>query len=455
MKYIKTILILILFINVTTGQKSHSYSLDDAISYALNNSPEILNGKLKVQDAKQQKIETRAIGLPKLTFSGDYNYFFDIPTQLMPDFLSPAIYGVLAQENLLNHPPPDASNRYFETKFGQDHNLTLRANINSILFSGEYIVALKTSKVYEDFSNQQFESIAKSVKDKTKEAYLPALFIKENILILDKNIKNLTKLKDEMQQMYKEGFVEQLDVDRLSLSLENLKVERENIKNQETLVKNVLKLTMGYPIKDSLKVTDDINKLLSKIDDSKLISKLDLENRPGYLTLKKSLELQHLNIKRYKSKFLPTLVGFGSYSQKMVGNSKDDLNWFPTSLVGLSLKLDIFDGFGRKAKIQRAKISLQMAENNLSKLKNAIDLQVNNAKIAYSNSVKSLKSRKDNLNLAERIYNTSKIKYKEGIGSSVELTQAEQSLFQAQANVLKAKYDLLVAKTKLVSSLGY
>jgi len=455
MKFIKTTIFIVFIINLGYGQKSKSFGIDDAISYAVNNSPEIINAKLKVKDAKEQKIETRAIGLPKLSFSTDYNYFFDIPTQLLPDFISPSVYGVLAQEQLINHPPPEISDRFFEAKFGQKHNLTLGANLNSILFSGEYIVALKTSKVYESFSNQKLEATVKSVKDKTREAYLPALLIKENIEILDKNIKNLKKLKDEMQQMYKEGFVEQLDVDRLTLSLANLKVERENIKNQEVIVKNVLKLTIGYPINDTLELSDDIDKLLNSIDDSKLFEKLNLDKRPDYLTLKKSLELQNLNIKRYKSQYLPTLVGFGSYSQKMVGNNKDDLKWFPTSLAGLSLKMNIFDGFGRKAKIQRAKISLQMAENNLNNLENALDLQVNNAKLAFTNAQKSLNSRKNNLALAQKIYNTSKIKYKEGVGSSVELTQAEQGLYRAQANVLKSKYDLLVSKIKLYSTLGY
>ncbi len=455
MKFLKTVLFIALFINLSFGQQIKSFSIDDAILYATKNSPEIINAKLKVQDAKQQKIETRAIGLPKLSFSGDYNYFFDIPTQLLPDFISPSVYGVLAQEQLINHPPPQISDRFFEAKFGQNHNLTLGANLNSILFSGEYLVALKTSKVYESFSNQQMEATIKSVKDKTKEAYLPALLINENINILDKNIANLNKLKNEMQQMYKEGFVEQLDVDRLVLSLENLKVERENIKNQELIVKNVLKLTMGYPIEDSLEIADNIDKILNSIDDAKLFSKLNLDKRPDFLTLKKSLELQNLNIKRYKSQYLPTLVGFGSYSQKMVGNNKDDLKWFPTSLAGLTIKMNIFDGLGRKAKIQRAKLSLQMAENDLEKFQSVINMQVNNAKLAYTSANKSLKSREANLNLAERIYNTSKIKYKEGIGSSVELTQAEQSLYQAQANVLKAKYDLLVAKIKLYSALGY
>jgi len=453
MKKILILIFMIYFSNAVCSQSKAVFTLDKAVEYALNNSTEIINAKLKVLDAKKQKIETRAIGLPKLSTSAGYNYFIDIPTQLMPDFLSPAIYGVLLKEGLVNHPAQSSGN-LFPVQFGQKHNLTLSADINSLIFSGEYIVALKTSKVFEDFSLKEMQNVEKSITDKTTEAYLPALLIKENIKILDKNISNLKKMKDEMDEMYKEGFVEKLDADRIKLSLENLKVERENLARQIDIVKNALKLVIGYPVKDTLILNDDVESLLNKIDDSVLFTSLTFENRPDYKMLEKSLELQDLNIKRYKSQYLPTLAGFGSYSQKMTGNNSDDIKWYPSTLVGLQLKFNIFDGLGRKAKVQRAKISMDIAKNNLQNLKNVISMQVDNARAAYQNAIERLDSRMENLKLAQRIYDTTKIKYKEGVGSSVELTQAEQSLYQAQSNMLKAKYDLLNAKIKLKSALG-
>ena len=453
MKKILLFLVLVFYSGMIFGQSKAVFTLDKAIDYALENSTQIINAKLKVLDAQKQKIETRAIGLPKLSTSAGYNYFIDIPTQLMPDFISPAIYGVLMKEGLVNH-PAQSSGSVFPVQFGQKHNLTLSADINSLIFSGEYIVALKTSKVFEDFSLKEMQNVEKSIKDKTTEAYLPALLIKENLKILDKNISNLKKMKEEMDEMYKEGFVEKLDADRIKLSLENLKVERENLARQIDIVKNALKVTIGYPVKDSLVLEDDVESLLAKIDDSLLFTPFTYNNRPDYKMMEKSLELQNLNIKRYKSQYLPTLAGFGSYSQKMTGNNKDDLNWYPSTLVGLQLKFNIFDGFGRSAKVQRAKISMDIAKNNLNNLKNVISLQVENSRAAYQNALERLNSRKDNLELAQRIYDTTKIKYKEGVGSSVELTQAEQSLYQAQSNMLKAKYDLLDAKIKLKSALG-
>ena len=436
------------------AQKKLNLNLEDATEYALNNSTLIVNAKLKVLDAKKQKIETRAIGLPKLNLGAGYNYFLDIPTQLMPDFMGPAVYGILLKEELIRQPPQQTSRGVFPVKFGQKHNLTLKADLNTIIFSGEYIVALKTSKVFEDFTAKQLESTISDIKNKTRQAYIPALLIKENINILDKNIANLSKLKTEMDEMYKEGFVEKLDADRIDLSLQNLIIEKDNLSRQLQIVKNALKMTIGMNINDTLLLDDNIENILSKIDNSIFLNKFDYAQRADYNMLKTSLELQKLNIKRYQSQYLPSLIGFGSYSQKMTGNNSDDVKWYPTSLVGLQLNVKLFDGFGRKAKVQRAKIALEMAQNNLKNMENVISMQIDNAKKSYFSALERVKAREDNLALAQRIYDTTKIKYKEGVGSSVELTQAEQSLYQAQSNLLKAKYDLLDAEIKLLSALG-
>ncbi|HHH55283.1 MAG TPA: TolC family protein [Bacteroidetes bacterium] len=448
------IIVLTIFVSGVIAQKPTAFNLDQAIDFAMNNSSEMINAKLKVLDAKKQKIETRAIGLPKLSTSAGYNYFIDIPTQLMPDFLSPAIYGVLLKEGLVSQ-PSSSTGGVFPVQFGQKHNLTLSADINSLIFSGEYIVALKTSKVFEDFSIKEMENVKKTIKDKVIDAYIPPLLIEENLKILNKNISNLQKMKDEIEEMYKEGFVEQIDVDRLTLSLANLKIQKENLTRQLDIVKNALKITIGYPVKDSLILDDSIENLLAKKDDGILFKSFDFNNRPDFKMMQKSLELQNLNIKRYKSQYLPTLAGFASYSQKMTGNTSDDLKWYPTTLVGLQLNFTLFDGLGRSAKVQRAKIAEDIAKNNLDNMQNAISMQVKNARLSYENALKNLNALEENLNLAEKIYNTTKEKYKEGVGSSVELTQAEQSLYTAQSNVIKAKFDLLNAKIKLYSALGF
>lgn len=455
MNKIALIITFIIYSVIAFGQKEADYfDLDKAVNYALSNSPEYKQAVLDVEDARLQKIETRAIGLPKLSVSGDYKYFFEVPTQVMPDFISPAVYGILFSERLIPQFPEGVGKRTFDAKFGRKHNLTFGASLNSIIFSGEYIVALKTSRVFEQFANQQMASTLKKIKDKTIEAYLPALIMKENLDILNKNIANVRKLKKEMEESYKEGFVEQLDVDRLRLSLENLAVEKENILRQTELLENVLKLTIGYPLDKDIQITDKIDNLLLKLDDAALMDNLNMELRPDYLTLKKSLELQNLNVMRYKTQYLPTLSGFATYNYQMLANDRDDLRWIPNSLAGIKISMTLFDGFDRRAKIQRAKVAKEKSLESLKSLENAINLQVQNGRLAVQNAEKTLNARKENLKLAEKIYSTTKTKYKEGVGSSVELTQAEQSLYQAQANVIRAKYDLLTAKFNLKNALG-
>lgn len=131
-----------------------------------------------------------------------------------------------------------------------------------------------------------------------------------------------------------------------------------------------------------------------------------------------------------------------------------ELTDFPTSIVGLQLQYNIFDGFNRSAKIQRAKIAYDISKNNIENTSNYINMEVENARTSYINAKEKLESRQKNLTLAERIYNTTKIKYREGVGSSIELNQSEQSLYQAQSFLLQAKYELLNSKLKLKSALG-
>jgi outer membrane protein len=79
---------------------------------------------------------------------------------------------------------------------------------------------------------------------------------------------------------------------------------------------------------------------------------------------------------------------------------------------------------------------------------------VMNARIAYTTAQKRLESQQKNLALAERIYNTTQTKYKNGVGSSLETSTAEQQLYQSQFNVRSAQYDLIVAQKALQTALG-
>ena len=266
---------------------------------------------------------------------------------------------------------------------------------------------------------------------------------------------NLEKLYTETKALYKEGFIEQLDVDRLQLSIANLKTEKEKLLRQRKSAIDYLKFAISYPVADELIPTDNINSLLEEATEDELSGEIDYNSWPQYQVSETGLILNELNVDVYKKGYLPSLSVFGSYQYGFQGDKWDETGfWVPVGLVGAQINIPIFDGFDKRAKIQRARLALDIARNQKRELERAIEIEVQNARTNYKNASLQVENQKKNLELAERIYNTTMIKYREGVGSSIEISQAEQSLYSTQQNYTQSLFDLLSAKAALDKALG-
>ncbi|MEM9821986.1 MAG: TolC family protein, partial [Bacteroidota bacterium] len=220
---------------------------------------------------------------------------------------------------------------------------------------------------------------------------------------------------------------------------------------------NFLKFSMGFPMNEVLGVADQLEGLLEEAKEEVLAGAIDFYNRPEYKVAEYGIRLNELNIELYKSGYWPSVRALGSYQYGYQGNQLfrgDDGFWVPTALVGLRVNVPIFDGFEKRAKVERAKIGLSIARNQKKELERVITLEVSNARTEYVNAREQVQSQERNLKLAEKIYNTTQVKYREGVGSSLELTQAEQVLYQTQQNRTQALYQLLLAKKRLDIALG-
>lgn len=443
-------------LNQSNAQKS--FSLKEAIDYAKINNQQLNIQKLNIQDVEGQLKEYYAIGLPKLSGSVSYNYFLKLPTSIFPNFISPAIYDVLFDENLLPRRDIDAGPGV-PVQFGTKNNLTAGLEFSTLLFDGSFFVGLKAQRLYKDLIVKQINQTESEVKYHVTKAYLGALAIQENLKILTKNISNLQKVNSDLNEFYKSGLIEKLDVDRTELSLQNLNTEKEKLQRLANITLNVLKFQINFPYEQELTLSDALNDLLNtsylEIMDPSI--QLNYNARPEYPVILQGLQLAEINVKRYKMAYLPSLYGFASIQESLQRNklfdSKDN-DWFPTSLVGLNLSVPIFDGFDKKGKIIRAKMLLDKTKLQQKEFESGAQLEFDNAKIQYLNASATIESRKKTVALAENIYNTTKIKFKEGIGSSLELSNAERDLYQAQANLLEAQINLIQAKVDLDKSMG-
>ena len=443
------IVVLALVCSIAEAQETTVMSLQDAIAYGMEHDASIKNSKLNITDANEQIIESRAIGLPQINGSVNYQYYLKVPTSVLPSQFE----EIIKAGN--NGQLPDGYSP--QAQFALRNNFNFGAELNSLIFDGSYLVGLRAAKLYRQYVEEELRTAQRTVYNKVVEAYLPVLIVEENTTILQKNISNLEKLLAETQETYKAGFVEQLDVDRLDLSLANLKVEMENLARQKEIVLNLLKFTIGYPIDEPLAVNDNIQTLLVEASEEDLAGTINYYQRPEYKVAEMGVQLNEMNVDLYRAGYLPSLSGFANYQYGYQGNKLfNDENgfWVPTSLVGLKLNIPIFDGFNKRAKIQRARVGLAIAQNQKTELERAISLEVGNARTNYLNAKQRVASQEKNLQLAERIYDTTQIKYREGVGSSLEITQAEQSLYTSQQNYTQALFELLVAKADLYKALG-
>lgn len=418
--------------------KSNSFSLQQSIDYAYKNSPNYLNAQSDVLMAKYKRKEVLGMAMPQVGVSVDMKNFLEIPTSLIPG----EVFGA----------PPGT---FIPVKFGTTFQATGTAQASLLVFSADYLIGLKATKEYISLMNINVARSKTETVTQVSKAYYGVLVNKERIKLLDANITKLEKLLNDTRAFNKQGFVEQIDVDRLEVAFNNLTTEKQKIERLISLSENVLKFQMGYVGKDNLVLTDS----LLVTDNSEFdASKIDITKRTEYQLLEGQQRLNTINIKRLKFGYLPSLVAYGSLGYSGMRNDlkffTKQHDWFPTALIGATLSLNLFDGFQRHYKIQQAKLEFKKGENNLKNLQLAIELESASSSINFNNAVSSLQIQKRNLDLAQNVYNVSQKKYEQGVGSNIEVINAQQSLKESQANYFNAVYDMLVYKIDYLKATG-
>jgi len=370
-------------------------SLKEAIDHALINNPEIINAKLDITDADREIDERLSIGLPKVNGTLEYTHYPQVPQQALPEAFSVA-FGL---------PPGETQ----EVSFLLKNNFTAGISANSLVFDGTYLTGIKAARLLKEYTQMDLTKVEQTVVNNVMDAYLPALLISESMITIDKNIKNLEQVLFETKEIYKAGFVEQLDVDRLELSLANLKTEKDNLAQQKKIAIDALKFTMNYPLDHEIVLVDNIDSLLTEIDEAALTGKIDYFNRAEYRVAELGLKLGELNIEQFERGFWPSVGAFAAYQYQYQGDDFSTGFWAPTFLVGARVNIKIFDGFENRAKKERAMLDLQKNQNSKGMLGSAIKLEVENARKGYLLAKDRLASQEKNLALADKIYETTKI----------------------------------------------
>ncbi|MCS7036540.1 MAG: TolC family protein [Saprospiraceae bacterium] len=419
------------------GQGQAPMRLNDCIQYALDNHPQIKTARLQIADAEWQIKENTGTGLPQIGLGLSYQYFLQRP-------------GIPA--SAIGIPAPGDEKIFFNAF----HSLAPSISVSQLLFSNSYLTSLKAARTYRQYVQLQLIAIQKTLRNQVTEAYLPALLLEENLRILDRNIANLEELLRETQATVKAGFAEQLDADRLQLSLSGLRTERDNLGRQRDIVLDALKMAMGMPLDQPITLADNLEALLQQYASVDPTGVLNFNNRPEYATLLKGRELNALQADLFKKYWMPTLAGFLQYQPGWQGAFGNDTRWFfiPSAIVGVSLSISLWDGGISRARYERAMIAYQTVEVQREMLEQAMTLEVETARRQLLNAAERIRNQQQNLDLARRVYETIQTKYKAGVGSSFELISAEQQLYAAQQALMQAQFDLLKARVALKNALG-
>lgn len=475
MKLVYSLLLVCLMIprlsEAQENQSSKALTLDECIQYALENSINIKNAVLDEEIADARVKETRGIGLPQIDATVGL-----LHNQKLPRFFSQYTTPEPGQESFidLSSVPgiKDGDVVALQNFFQLRSSGNAAVNINQILFNGSYLVGLKAASAYRELSIRSTRQSKEQTIQQVTKAYYGVLINKDRMNLFDNNISRVDSLLRTTQALNKNGFAEGIDVDRIQVTLNNLLAERDKFYNLQELAVLLLKFQMNFPMDQSLDVSGDIGSL--QIDEDLLKNyevDWDYSKRSDYALLEANRNLQNLDVRNKFSSALPSLsafanLGYSTQSPNIGGLFQTTSShipdveqigpdkWYSFSTFGLNLNVPIFSGLQRSYRLQQAKINLLKIENNFTSLKSAIDLEVKQAAISYLNAIKSLESQRANQSLAANIARITKIKYEEGVGSNLEVIEAEASLKESQVNYYSALYDALISKVDLDKAYG-
>lgn len=439
----KTIHLIIFLLGCAVLHGQGPFTLEQAIRYAQEHNQEIKLSELQVRDAKAQIMERRSFGIPQLNADAGYTRYFELPVTILPEE-----FGI---NPVTGQPDPNFDR---EVRFGVTNNLMANLAFRTMLFDPSYFVGLQAARAYKDYTAEDLIHMQREIRYRVVEAFLPVLLLNEYLENLDDNIRNLQRLRAETAALYEEGFAELLDVERLELSLFTLQTERDNMVAQQEIAVNGLKMTIGYPMQKPLDIQGALAAEMRDAGTLNLDGGVDYSSWPSYRVARQGLELANLNVRLNKYGYLPSLDAFANYQYMYFGDNFSDGVWANASFAGLGIKVPIFDGMLTQARVQRAIVTRENSEVQIEMLRQQIDLSIQNARKTYRQALEKLTNQERNLALAQKIYDTTMTKYREGIGSSLEINQAEQALFNAQRQHIQARYDVVIATYQLQKATG-
>ena len=431
------LLILFLILGFKISAQSSSYSLEQAVQYALENNTMSKNATNDLEIAQAKKWETIATGLPQLSAFLDYANNIKQPISLVPAEFFGGNKGEFA-----------------EISFGTKQTFDGTATLNQLLFDGSYMVGLSSIKLYLEIADNAKTKTDLEVKRNVISAYGNVLVSEERVNFLNDNLSNVKGNLDEISKVYENGMTELESVEQLTITYSSLRNSLDYATKMVKTSRNILKMLIGLSLDEEIVLSDNLNGLTLKKIDMTLIDKpISMDQNIDYIIANNTKKSQETLLKLEKSRALPTISAYVQGTYK--GNSdsfnflKSDQKWYGSSVAGFTMSIPVFSSLRRSAKTQQAKIEVAKASEELLETEKRVLIELENAKTNYQFAINNFNNAQKNLILAKRIEKKNGIKFIEGIASSFELRQAQMQLYSIQNELLQSMLEVINKKTNL------
>ncbi len=431
-KTLKGLILSLIFSNGIAN--AQDFTLKQAQDYAIEHYYESVNAGLDIQKSKAKIWETTAIGLPHVNATGSYRYAADLEF----DF------------DLSGGIPPGQD---FLAVFAADNISQGKLEATQLIFDGSYIVGLQASKKYHECSTASLEKTNNEVRNMIASSYYLVLVADENMKILDGSLETLEESLKETKALVEQGFMDETELDQLELMKSDLETSIQSAKQSKDVALKMLKLNMGMDISGTVNLSDSLAGIMEQINIEALMGQtFNAGGNPDLKVLGVQKDLLALDLKRYKAQRLPTVAAFYQYQNTAYQFEWDwlkDASWFDAQNLGLSISVPILSSGQQGAVIKQARLELNKMENTYNYVQNAMSIQFTNALNDLNTKNGNLQNAQKSLAIAEKIYERTQKKHKEGLASSFELTQMKNQVLQSQGKYIQALFDLLNAKAEL------
>ena len=438
-KILFTSLLLISFLSFS---QKKNLTLEECISLALENNENLKNSYLEEKISTALSKEYLSVGLPQISFDGGVKYNHEVQKSIID--ISRFMPGV-----------PEGTEQ--EVQFGQTYDGRMDLYVNQMIFNGSYFVGVSASRELIRLSEKMTKRNIIDIYESVQKAYFTVLNTKSRIDLVNENLDRLSSLLDQTNKLYENGFVEKLDIDRITVSYNNLKSEKIKADRLYDLSISVLKFQIGLPIEIEIELIGELSEDLIN-NFSYELKDFDYSKRIEYSILQTDKNLKSYDLKNNRSQYLPQIYANYNYvynssaSQSNLFFNSD--RWKKFGTLGFLVVIPIFDGFLKRSKINQSKYKIEQIENQMMFLERSINLQINQSFANFENSKESLEITRKNLNLARDVYYASEKKYSEGVGSNLELIDSNNSLKTAQNQYYNALYESVIASIDIKKTLG-